>query len=183
MIHFIRFSKLEEALAFINNNGHELISLAYPQDLTDAGDLFNYDFKVIYRDIKNPLAKFKPQFHDCNIIFNLQYNSGEFLGVGDIIRIYEPDEYLASGLYAIYTWIPNLQVYTFVNESTLYDYCTVDFSKDFDLKESVENEILDPDMHFERLRHVKPIGNISDEKWRGKLDQNWLIAYAHMFHF
>lgn len=183
MIHFKRFSRLKEVLSFINDNGHKLISLGYPQELAESGDLYEYSFKVIYEDTKNPFH-FRPQFHDCNITFNLVYQSnGQHLRVGDIIRVYEPDETLTEGLYAIYTWVQHLQVYTFVNESTLYDFCTIDFDLEPDLKESIDAEILHEDMRFENLKHLKPLGNISEEKWCSKLDKNWLVAYRHLFHF
>lgn len=51
MVQFKRFNKISEALDFINENKYKLIHVAYPTELSESGDLYEYSFKIIYDDM------------------------------------------------------------------------------------------------------------------------------------
>jgi hypothetical protein len=118
-------------------------------------------------------------FNNCYIEFNYPYKArpDRFLRVGDIIRSTEPEVCFQIEVeYSIYTWIPELHRYLWASEWQLFRYSIQDgdildiFNTDYGL---VSDE----------LENVKLVGNISEVKYRKKLDQIWLDNYKELFKY
>lgn len=127
-------------------------------------------------------------FSNIQIEFsNHKYSTGETLRVGDVIRLHEPDEMSLYGLYAIYTWIPEINMYLWLSEIELFDYSTTNFDKDIDAWYNIFSENACDSAsccsYDDYMLNYKYLGNISDEKIRSKLDKDLINSYIHLYHF
>jgi hypothetical protein len=126
------------------------------------------------------------EFNNTEIRFPQKYDTGESLRVGDIIRVRDADEdEKTSTLYAIYTWISELNGYFWLDEHELFDYCTLNFEKYPELFDKFVNDLFCCGVITAKdsLEGVSHIGNICNIKFRNKLDQDLLIGYIHLFKF
>lgn len=123
-------------------------------------------------------------FKKTNIQFKQKYDTGEFLRVGDIIRVVDAsDENMNITIYGVYTWIEELNGYFWLNEYELFDYSTLNFEKYPELMDKFLYDLFCCGVitAAESLEKVSYIGNISDPKFRDKLDQGLLLSYIHLF--
>lgn len=128
----------------------------------------------------------KINFNNTEIRFSQQYDTGEFLRVGDIMRVHDADEdENMPTLYAIYTWVSELNAYFWLDEYELFNYCTIDFEKNPDWFDKFLDDLFDCGIIATKdsLENVSHIGNICNSKFRKKLDQILLQGYEHLFKF
>jgi len=122
--------------------------------------------------------------NSTKIEFSQKYETGQTLRVGDILRVFEPDE-MFEELYAIYTWIPEINSYLWVTEKELFDYVTIDFNKNPDefIEIFMENAQDNISTFDDQLQNAKYIGNIENEKIRAKLNKAFINDYIHLYEF
>lgn len=129
----------------------------------------------------------KINFNNTEIRFPQKYDTGEFLRVGDIMRVYDADEdEKIPTLYAIYTWISELNGYFWLDETQLFDYCTLNFKKYPELFDKFLDGLFSSVgiiLVKDSLENVSHIGNICNGKVRDKLDQDLILGYLHLFKF
>lgn len=128
----------------------------------------------------------KVHFNNTEIRFSQKYDTGEFLRVGDIMRVHDADEdEKMSTLYAVYTWVSELNGYFWLDEYELFDYCTINFKKYPELFDKFLDNLFSCGVipAKDSLESVSHIGNICNIKFRDKLDQALLMGYIHLFKF
>lgn len=122
--------------------------------------------------------------NNTKISFSQKYETGQTLRVGDILRVFEPDENFEE-LFAIYTWISEINSYLWLTEKELFDYVTIDFNKNPDefIEIFMENAQDNISSFDNQLQNAKYIGNIENEKIRAKLNKAFINDYIHLYEF
>ncbi len=122
--------------------------------------------------------------NNTKISFSQKYETGQILRVGDILRVFEPDENFEE-LFAIYTWISEINSYLWLTEKELFDYVTIDFNKNPDefIEIFMENAQDNISSFDNQLQNAKYIGNIENEKIRAKLNKAFINDYIHLYEF
>ena len=122
--------------------------------------------------------------NNTKISFSQKYETGQILRVGDILRVFEPDENFEE-LFAIYTWVSEINSYLWLTEKELFDYVTIDFNKNPDefIEIFMENAQDNISSFDNQLQNAKYIGNIENEKIRAKLNKAFINDYIHLYEF
>lgn len=122
--------------------------------------------------------------NNTKISFSQKYETGQILRVGDILRVFEPDENFEE-LFAIYTWVSEINSYLWLTEKELFDYVTIDFNKNPDefIEIFMENAQDNISSFDNQLQNAKYIGNIENPKIRAKLNKAFINDYIHLYEF